>query len=454
MRPLSASEAIGPALNRTADLLFRPFRFRTFFKIAAVAFFAGVGSGFNSSSFNHRSGGVHSLPPAVLAFIVAFAVIIGLISLVVYLILLYVGSRLQLVLVEMVATRQTFVAPLWRKYGDTVWRWIGLKLLFFLCILLVTLPLTVPMVLFFVHHGMHGNLFSGLHIVQIIFFIAAALVVLLALSAVYMLVRDLALPYIALENRGIADSLGRLRTMISFEPGQIVLYVFLRMVLGFVFGMAAEIAIFFILLLSLIPPGILAVILWLALHKAGPAGYALLIALAVAGGVLFFCWALCVIICLVGSVLVFSQAYALYFLGGRYPLLGELLDRSTPPPEYTYGYPPQPSAPLLPAASADQSMSRYRCTCLPNCIAATWPLELTYTVAESAGLVRPWFIDVSYINRRSRKLTAVHSGAPGAASGSAAGPMSATSGQLDQSRYTSPSQLRLAASVAGVSAGL
>jgi hypothetical protein len=344
MRPLSASEAIGPALNRTADLLFRPFRFRTFLKIAAVAFFAEMGGSFNSSSFSNRHGAAHSISPAVLAFIVAFAVIIGIISLVIYLVLLYVGSRLQLVLLEMVATRQPFVAPLWRKYGDTVWRWIGLKLLFFLCILLVTLPLTIPVILFFVHHGMHGNLFTGLHLVQIILFAAAALLLIFALSAVYLLVRDLALPFMALENRSIADSLGRLRTIISFEPGQIVLYVLLRFVLGIVFGTAAEIAALLILLLSLIPPGILAVILWLALHKAGPAGYAILIGCAIVGGVLFFCWAACVLICLLGSVMVFSQAYALYFLGGRYPLLGELLDRSTPPPDYAYAgaYPPQP----------------------------------------------------------------------------------------------------------------
>jgi hypothetical protein len=187
--------------------------------------------------------------------------------------------------------------------------------------------------------------------VQIIFFIAAALVFLIAISAIYLLVRDLALPYIGLENRSLSDSLGRVRTMISFEPGQIVLYVFLRMVLGFVFGMAAEIAAFLILGLSLIPPGIIAVILWLALHKAGPAGYVLLIGLAIVGGILFFCWAACVLICLLGSVMVFSQAYALYFLGGRYPLLGELLDRSTPPPDYAYGYPPQPRAPYYPPPS-------------------------------------------------------------------------------------------------------
>jgi hypothetical protein len=342
MRPLSASEAIGPALNRTADLLFRPFRFRTFFKIAAVAFFAELGGGFNSSKFNSHSGSVHSLPPAFLAFFVAFAVIIGIMSLVIWLALLYLGSRLQLVLVELVATRQTLVSPLWRKFRYTTWRWYGFKLLFFLAILLVTLPLTIPVVLFFVHHGMHGNPFSGLHILQIILFVAGALVLLLAVSIVYMLVRDLALPSIALEDRGVRESLGRLRALLGAEPGQVALYVFLRFVLGIVFGIAAEIAIFFILLLSLIPPGIVGVILWLMLHKAGAGGYALLIGCAIVGGILFLCYAICVAICLLGSVMVFSQAYALYFLGGRYPLLGDLLDRSTTPPAYTYGYPQPP----------------------------------------------------------------------------------------------------------------
>jgi hypothetical protein len=50
-----------------------------------------------------------------------------------------------------------------------------------------------------------------------------------------------------------------------------------------------------------------------------------------------------------GSLLTFFQAYALYFLGGRYPILGDLLDRSTPPPAYAYAasfpLPPQSGPP-------------------------------------------------------------------------------------------------------------
>jgi hypothetical protein len=39
----------------------------------------------------------------------------------------------------------------------------------------------------------------------------------------------------------------------------------------------------------------------------------------------------------------FLEAYTLYFLGGRYPMLGDLLTASTPPP------PPPPPAPVYPA---------------------------------------------------------------------------------------------------------
>jgi hypothetical protein len=347
MRPLSASEAIGPALERTRDFLARPFRWRTFFKLAAVAFFAEMGGGFNSS-FSHRTGsGAHGLPPAFLAFLVAFAVIIGLISLVIGLILLYIGSRLQLVLVELVATRQSWVSPVWRRVSSATWRWIGLKLLFFLCILLISLPFTIPVILFFVHHSHDlsaGGFFSGLHIAQIILYVAIAILAVIVIGAIYLLVRDLALPFMALEDLSISDALGRLRAIVNAEPGQVALYLLLRVLLGFIFGLMAEIATVLVLLISLVPPGIVGFILWFSMRGTGAGGKIVLIGLGVFAGLVFLCWAIFVGICFLGSALTFCQAYALYFLGGRYPLLGDLLDRSAPPPQYAYtpGYPPTP----------------------------------------------------------------------------------------------------------------
>jgi hypothetical protein len=343
-------------MGRTRDLMGRPFRLRTFLKIAAVAFFAEMGGGLNSHIPGH-SNGLHQLPPAFLAFVVAFAVLLGLVSLVIGLILLYIGSRLQLVLLELVATRFTFVGPLWSKYGSRTWRWIGLKLLFLLCILIVALPFIVAAIFYSIHHALGistfaggfpfsgGNLFASLHIAQILLCIAVALLVLLIVSAIYMLVRDLALPFLALEDLSISQSLSRLRALIAAEPGQVILYVFLRLVLGIVFGIVAEIAVVLVLLVSLIPPGIVGVILWFSLHHAGTAGTVLLIACAILGGLIFLGWAVCVVLAFMGTLLTFFQAYALYFLGGRYPILGDLLDRSTPPPAYAYAFPPPPEPP-------------------------------------------------------------------------------------------------------------
>jgi hypothetical protein len=329
----------------------RPFRMGTFLKIAAVAFFAEMGGGLNLRIPGH-SNGLHQLPPAFLAFVVAFAVLLGLVSLVIGLILFYIGSRLQLVLLELVATRFTFVGPLWSKYGSRTWRWIGLKLLLFLCILIVALPFIVAVVLYCIHHKLGFSAyyasnpfsFSGLHVVQILLFIAALLLVLLIVSAIYILVHDLALPFLALEDLTISQSLSRLRALIAAEPGQIILYIFLRFILGLVFGIAAEIAVVLVLLISLIPPGIAGVILWFSLHHAGTAGIVVLVACAIFGGLVFLCWAVCVVIGFMGTLLTFFQAYALYFLGGRYPILGDLLDRSTPPPAYAYAaaFPPPP----------------------------------------------------------------------------------------------------------------
>ena len=346
MRPLSASEAIGPALERTKDVLAHPFRWQTFFKIAAVAFFAEMG-GFNSSNFSRGSGGTQNFPPAVVAFFIAFAVIIGLVSLAIGLILLYVGSRLQLVLVELVATRQTTISPMWRRVSATTWRWIGFKLFFFLCILAVAVPFVVPLILFFIHHR-GGNPFSGLHITEILLFAAAAFVAVMVIVVIYTLVRDFALPSISLEDVTLSESLRRLRGLVNAEPGQVALYLLVRLLLGLVFGLVAEMAVAIVLLVSLIPPGIIGAILWVLLHKSGTGGTVALVGLGIFGAIIFVCWAVFVVINLIGAVLVFNQAYALYFLGGRYPLLGDLLDRSTPPPAYAaypMPYPPPAQAP-------------------------------------------------------------------------------------------------------------
>jgi len=256
----------------------------------------------------------------------------------------------------------------------------------------VLLPFIIGWHFYFIHH-FHGlgsfsgfNPFTGLHIVQILLFIAVAFVVLLVICALYMLVHDFALPFLALEDLGISHSLERMRALFAAEPGQFILYIILRIVLGILFTIAAEIAVFIVLFISLIPPGIIGFILWLSLHKAGTAGIVVLIGFAILGGLIFLCWAICVAIAWMGSLLTFFQAYALYFLGGRYPLLGDLLDRSTPPPTYAAAFP----APTVPAPTTRSSWPlNLPLHMPPSSIRATLPSASTYSIPDSGGPLRP-----------------------------------------------------------------
>src|SRR5690348_16140632 len=103
MRPLNATECSSPAIQRTKDLLARPFRAGMYLKLTALAFFAEIGSGSCNLRTPGRNQGIHGLPPGLVAFLVAFAVLVGLVALVIWLVMLYITSRLQLVLVEVVA---------------------------------------------------------------------------------------------------------------------------------------------------------------------------------------------------------------------------------------------------------------------------------------------------------------------------------------------------------------
>lgn len=101
--PVSAVDAISPAIHRTRIFLFRPFRWRTYFKLCLVAVLSeGWGGNFSFSwpgghSSTHSSSVQYALlsspqlTPAVIAAIAAGAVLFILIGLFLY----YLITRLR-----------------------------------------------------------------------------------------------------------------------------------------------------------------------------------------------------------------------------------------------------------------------------------------------------------------------------------------------------------------------
>jgi hypothetical protein len=339
MRPLSASECITPAIERTKSLLFRPFEWRVFLKLSAVAFFAEIGGGGFSFSSPMQHGTLPGVPPAAQGLIFTLLFGIVLVGVVIGLALLYLSSRLQLVLVEVVATRQTTIAPIWRRYSRLTWRWLGFKLLFFLVFGIVLLAVLAPVIISMIKSMPPGTQTpSAAFFSHILLFIGAIFLGVMVIVAAYFLLRDLALPFLELEDLSITETLRRLCLVIAAAPGEIALYLLLRFVLGLVAAIGAEFLILLVFLVSLIPFGLIGGVLWLALHHAGTVGTAALIGSAIVGGLVLLVWMACVVVGLIGTVFVFTQSYALYFLGGRYPLLGNVLE----PPQFLHSASPPP----------------------------------------------------------------------------------------------------------------
>ena len=350
MQPLSATDAIAPAWQHTYRLLLGPRNPRLFFKIAAVAFFAEMMSSsfsFSPPFHNAHSGG--GSPPSITAAIVGIIFLCAVVGLLIGLVFFYLSSRLQFTLFHIVLRSETTVAPVWRRYGPATWRWMGLKILFFLCAFACIAPVLVPGIFYFIHAVTLQSQGDNSHIVGFIltgmFFVLLFVLFVLALAVATVLLRDFALPSMALEGTPLRETVRRVVALGRAEPGQVSLYLLLRFCLTTAGVFVSEIL---IVLVGLVVGGPLAGLgfgLWATLHTAGAGARAGMI-----GGWVILALALLAVlavgvICLFGYLFAFLQAYAIFFLGGRYPLMGQLLVE--PPTPAIPAVQPQPWTPAF-----------------------------------------------------------------------------------------------------------
>ena len=121
----SASQAVSPAINRTRTYLFRPFRFSTYLKLAAVA---TITEGFGGSiGFNQHhaqghafaaaatlSGGLFSWDSAAGVAAIA-ALVLAFIALAVY--IFYLVTRLRFAFFHCLVHQTREILPGWRRYA-------------------------------------------------------------------------------------------------------------------------------------------------------------------------------------------------------------------------------------------------------------------------------------------------------------------------------------------------
>jgi hypothetical protein len=349
MRILKATESISPAIARTKLILFTPFRMGRSWKLSATAYLATAAAFFFPFPL-FALGFLYQVPTAAYKAIVVASV---LLVTAIFLLIFYWCSRLQFAFFDIVLNRGDFVAPAWRKYGPQSWKWTAFKILFSIIAILVGAApfsayiLRMVRVMSALSPGQPPpdefiGAFVGLYF---IFFFG-----LLAVMLVSSLMTDFVLPSLALENTTLSEAFRRFFQLARREPAELCVYVLLKAGLAIAGYIGQAVVAYIIILVLEIVVAIVLVIGYFILHALG-AGDTLMIVLAcVIVAPIFLFVMFYITLLLVGILLTFLQAYSLYFLGGRYPMLGDLLERSTPPPAplpppppgYAYAATPNP----------------------------------------------------------------------------------------------------------------
>ena len=337
MRAISAVDSVSPAIQRTRDFLFRPFRWGTYLKLGLVAIITeGIGS--NSGSSKHGGpppghgpmiNSPFDIPPVWIAAIVAAVLLAILLCLVIF----YLVTRLRFAYFHCLIHNTKEIRPGWRLYRTQATRFFWMNIVvglgFLLLVVLVALPFVAGFWRLFQEIPPGGHPDVGLLLSLVLPLIPIILLLVLAGFLTDVILRDWMLPHYALDNATFGEAWTEVWDRILAEKRQFAVYVVLRVVLPVIVGIG--------LFILLIIPGLIVAGSFAAfeygIHSAfagatGAAWVAVVI-LQVFFGLGAFGLMLLASICVGGPVSTGIREYALVFYGGRYQVLGEIL---YPPP--------------------------------------------------------------------------------------------------------------------------
>ena len=362
MPAISASEAISPALERTKQICFRPFKFSRWLKLAVVTIFTGEiatsSCSFNPGAFSHPGSPppVHMPVPtpnagALPGLLVLIPLLVG--GFIAFMLLAsYLWSFFRFTLLDTVLSGECRLRESWEKYHEAGLRVFGFYLLLVLVLLIGSSGLLVVPLLFAARAGVFrgggGAIGYLLGAGLILLFLWVVVLVLFAIMMVFL--KDFVVPVLALEDATLVQGWARVKQIMARDPGAFVVYILMKIVLAIASGIIFGI----VLIVLLIPVVIVAVVVGIALapHSGGVSAIMTSMSLpeiallAVAGLSI-----LAVFIYALGFISVpaaiFFESYALYFFGSRYQPLGALLVPEPSPTPYPI-IPPQAPPDYLP----------------------------------------------------------------------------------------------------------
>jgi hypothetical protein len=338
MQPISAVDSVAPAVERTKEFLFRPFKWGTYLKLGLVAIITeGLGSNFHSSSPHVDHGGGHGgfgttpqFPPFhVTPQWIAIGVAAGLLAMILSLFIFYLITRLRFAFFHSLIHNMKEIGPGWRLYRAQATRFFWLNIVVGICfmalLVLVALPFAAGFWRLFQANQQGGHFDIGLFLALVLPLIPIIILLVVAGVLSDLILRDWMMPHIALDNATAGDAWRQVRARIGAEKRQFIVYAILRVILPSI----AAIGVFIVLALpGLILAGSVAAIEF-GVHSAftGSTGSSWFvgIALEVFFGLVAFGFALLASICVGGPLSTGVREYALIFYGGRYKALGDTL---------------------------------------------------------------------------------------------------------------------------------
>ena len=345
--PISAVDAITPAIEHTRQQLFARFRIGQWTKLAFVGLLAGeLGSnGCNRSNFNFPghagaaphfnfppiSGGSLGIDRALLTGFIATSVIAAL---AVGLILFYVGSVMRFVLFDSVVVRECHIGWSWNRRVTPGSRYFLWRLGYGLLAMAAFMVLVGVPVAFAFTRGWFRE--PKEHVFPLIvggaFVFTSVFVVGVTVAVVFLLTKDFVVPLMALEDIDATEGWRRLWPMMKAESGAYIGYVVMKIVLAVVTGILIAFGALLVGLFFVVPTAALGLVAVLSGKQAGLTWNPHTIALAAAVGLLLLGIFLYLVSLVAVPAIVFFPAYSLYFFAGRYPRLAAVLNSASMAP--------------------------------------------------------------------------------------------------------------------------
>ena len=341
--PISAVDAITPAVEHTKQQLFRPFRIGQWTKLAFVGLLAGElgANSCNRASFPQGHAGPTAHPgwpgslgidPALLAALGALLAVLIVAAIAVGIIMLYVGSVMRFVLFDSIVAKECHIRWSWSRRLGPGWRYFVWRLVYVVLTLagiavLIGLPAAVA-------HSKGWFREPQQHLPPLILggiFLAVGFLVFFVITAVVLvLTKDFVVPQMALENIDTMEGWRRLWSMMQADMGAYAAYIATKIGLSIVATIVIGIATVILGLIIAIPSIGLGLLAVLSGKAAGLTWNAETITLAIVLGCILLAIFLYLVSLIAVPAIVFFPAYSMYFFAARYPRLAAVLYPATP----------------------------------------------------------------------------------------------------------------------------